>query len=57
MFACSSVNSDGSCAQWVEIATWAHLSPADAMRLLSAVGVLFATAWGFKLLLRFLFNR
>lgn len=57
MFACSSVNSDGSCAHWVEIATWSHLSSADAMALLSAASLLLAIAWGFKLLIRFLLNR
>lgn len=57
MFACASVNGDGSCDQWAEIATWSHLSPADAVDLLSAVLVLLATAWGFRLLIRFLLNR
>lgn len=55
-YACGALDGLGGCATWVEIATWAHLSPSGAVEILTAVMGLFALAWGFRLLLRFVLN-
>ncbi|MBA1147943.1 hypothetical protein H0Z60_12895 [Ectothiorhodospiraceae bacterium WFHF3C12] len=57
MYGCESIAQDGSCEQWVEIANWSHLPVDGAVEIAGAIGVLWAIAFGFNLLARFILGR
>lgn len=56
MFICTALDAQSTCISWVDLQTL-NIPVADFGVFLVSIALVFATAWGFRLVVSFLLNR